>query len=241
MHDPMTQAFQIFGLRGLYYRWKRDRVLNKDGKWLDVPWKSPIITVWHCDPERDGSDDSCGWSHVRLSKDDLAWAQKEATKECTDWLSDEYSTINLWHAGNLELLAAAWTWARWRTRDVSRWKPLSHRDLSECVRLLSNAHDNLHATLRAAREERNIERLLICCLRLYRTKYRPWYRHPRWHLWHWKITIEPVRDIKRFLFSRCEKCGQRFRYGYAPVTTQWNNTGPRWFKGERKVFHSKCA
>lgn len=36
MHDPMTVAFEI-----------------------PRPW--PLVTVWHVDPERDGTDDSCDW------------------------------------------------------------------------------------------------------------------------------------------------------------------------------------
>ena len=39
MHDPMTLAFQIECIGG--------------------------FEIWHCDPETDGSDDSCRWSKYR--------------------------------------------------------------------------------------------------------------------------------------------------------------------------------
>ena len=43
MHEPMTVAFEIkslFKTRG---------------------YRNSLITVWHVDPEKDGTDDSCGW------------------------------------------------------------------------------------------------------------------------------------------------------------------------------------
>jgi len=45
MHDPMTVAFDI------RYPWKSK---NSD-------FRDNFITIWHVDPEKDGSDDSCGW------------------------------------------------------------------------------------------------------------------------------------------------------------------------------------
>lgn len=46
MHDPMSVAFEI-------YLGKQQK---KNGK-----YRSPFITIWHVDPETDGTDDSCGW------------------------------------------------------------------------------------------------------------------------------------------------------------------------------------
>ncbi|HYK57169.1 MAG TPA: hypothetical protein VEV15_11930, partial [Flavisolibacter sp.] len=46
MHDPMTVAHEI------YLGSKK----KKNGH-----YRSPLITIWHVDPEKDGSDDSCGW------------------------------------------------------------------------------------------------------------------------------------------------------------------------------------
>lgn len=49
MHDPMTVAFTI------PYPWFRRSELFPEG------YHDPFITIWHVDPERDGSDDSCDW------------------------------------------------------------------------------------------------------------------------------------------------------------------------------------
>lgn len=70
MHDPMTVAHEI------KYPWYKYKPWPKEcTKWEDIPaqsqhkhsswWKGgyreTFITIWHVDPERDGSDDSCDW------------------------------------------------------------------------------------------------------------------------------------------------------------------------------------
>lgn len=50
MHDPMTVAHEIY-------------LGNKKKK--NGNYRTPLITIWHVDPEKDGTDDSCGW-FIRL-------------------------------------------------------------------------------------------------------------------------------------------------------------------------------
>ena len=54
MHSPETVAFEIY----------LGRKQKKNGN-----YRTPLITIWHHDPEKDGTDDSCG-----------AWAKKEKIK-----------------------------------------------------------------------------------------------------------------------------------------------------------------
>jgi len=53
MHDPLTQVFQI------KYPWEK---YGKKGstEW-EKSYRDTFITIWHKDPEKDHSDDSCGW------------------------------------------------------------------------------------------------------------------------------------------------------------------------------------
>ena len=46
MHDPKSLAFEIY----------LGRKKKKNGH-----YRNPFITIWHNDPEKDGTDDSCGW------------------------------------------------------------------------------------------------------------------------------------------------------------------------------------
>src|ERR1051326_1391909 len=83
----------------------------------------------------------------------------------------------------------------------------------------------------------------------FRARSRPflakvkWYNrflHPKYHFWHWQLQVPALQNLKRWLFSRCGKCGNRFPYGYCPVSTSWDGDGPRWFRGEKHVYHNEC-
>ncbi len=50
LHDPCTVAFDI------KYPWK-----SKPSVHWPEGYRNTFLTIWHRDPERDGSDDSCGW------------------------------------------------------------------------------------------------------------------------------------------------------------------------------------
>lgn len=78
-------------------------------------------------------------------------------------------------------------------------------------------------------------------LAMYEWRKRSRFRLPvRWHIWHWRLQIHPVQHFKRWAFSRCCKCGGRFRWGTAPCSNSWHGDGPRWFRGERGVYHGNC-
>jgi hypothetical protein len=67
MHDPMTVAFEI------RYPWKK---YGKRGRTeFERNYREPFITVWHVDPEKDGSDDSCDWFGRRMTDREKAWAK----------------------------------------------------------------------------------------------------------------------------------------------------------------------
>jgi hypothetical protein len=63
------------------------------------------------------------------------------------------------------------------------------------------------------------------------TPERPWWKHPRWHIWHWRIRIHPLRDLIRWIFDRCSHCGGRFRWKEGKVGN-WNGD---------QVAHFSCA
>ena len=151
MHDPMTVAFEI--------RWPGTKKL--------------FITIWHVDPETDGTDDSCDWFGHRKTKE-------------TGWYPvylDEYEKMS--QAAREAVDFIWWAW-----------------------------NDKLG---------------------------RPWWKHPRFHFWHWRFQVHPLQDLKRWLFSRCASCGKRFSWGYAPVSDSWDSEGPSWFHSEQGVYHHKCC
>lgn len=169
MYDPMTVAFEI-----------ENPFLPK---YQVIPgyWKRPVlITVWHVDPETDGTDDSCGYISPKLDESDL--------RIIDEMLNGEFN----------------------------------YRD--------AVAGDSYF-------EKRSY---LHNILREYKRGVRPWWRHPKWHVWHWRLQIHPLQNFKRWAFSRCCVCGGRFGWGESPVSNQWHGGGPRWFRSEENVLHISC-
>lgn len=172
MHDPLTVAWEI----------KRPwPAKTKSLKWRYYP---PIVTIWHRDPERRGSDDSCDWFGSRLSREEIDAAR--------DLVTNEVDNLNPYFDG-------------------------MHPDDVDMI---------LTAQWRKAR-------------RYYAP--RPWWKHPKYHIHHWRPRVHAVLNFKRWAFSRCAGCGGRFRWGYAPVSYSWHGTGPQWFRGEAGVYHHPCS
>jgi hypothetical protein len=66
-------------------------------------------------------------------------------------------------------------------------------------------------------------------------------RRWRWHVHHWKIQIRPLQTLRRFIFERCEECGYRFPYGYAPISHQWDSPKRRFWAKDRGTYHFQCS
>ena len=237
MHDPKTVAFEIFGLRGWVHKWRRDHADKYDHQDSRFSYLSPIITIWHNDPETDGSDDSCGYSYPRMSKDLYRKAEKIAESEW-EYMFGKYP-YRYQSASAFEVLFALWSILAWR---LFKRRHLSAREMEEIASLASNPNDNLRWVIfDATRSAENAKRLGFLVLRCYLRVHRPWYRHPKWHVHHWSIQIHFTQKLKRWAFSKCEGCHKRFTWGYSPTSTSWHGSGPSWFRGESNVYHSDCT
>lgn len=74
MHDPMTVAHEI-------------KIFGRC-----------FITIWHVDPEADGTDDSCGWAFAHLNDRECEYAKyliRDEYDNLRNWFSDipEYDAI----------------------------------------------------------------------------------------------------------------------------------------------------
>lgn len=218
-------------------------------------WYWPaLVTIWHVDPETDGTDNSCGWflppsttAHralvAELVTDDLhfPYFSSPSVQQSGVVVDPEYDYRELQPGDALALISTAWTMIAWRLER----RRLTPADLVAIHDLACTRQDNLRHNLVMEPGERQdtkklLERFFYSVLRNYLRFRRPWYRKPRWHVWHWRIQIEPLLCLKRWLFSRCCVCGKRFRYGESPTSPQWDSGGPRWFHGEPHVAHGRC-
>ena len=228
MHDPMTVAFEI-----------KSPFIKRRYKGFNS--RTTLVTIWHLDPEKHGDDDSCGWAYVNLSEADVAWAEARAKEEWRFWFSPDYGSINFSDAGNLEILGTVWKEARFRAGGRARHKPLTAWDMAQIFDLMGCPGDNFGSAVRRARRgTEGLAELFSLTLRLYLTRKRPWWRRPRWHVHHWRVQFDQVQKFKRWAFSRCTHCGNRFKWGEAPVTDSWHSDGPRWFRSETGKYHMAC-
>jgi hypothetical protein len=251
MHDPMTVAFEI------KYPWRDKSPGNL--KLFPKGYRHTFITIWHVDPEADGTDDSCGWFAPKLSKDQVSRIKSISGDEAREPYFQKFLGKQIESPTEAETLL--------RQAFVIVGKVLSKEHLCEpptkrvsfseaeswACEMLGNPVDNFRTSLsflpgwssnrdedRVEDRQYHAEQFFRAIARYILRERRPWYRHVRWHFWHWKLQCQPVDQFKRWAFSRCADCGGRFTWGYSPWTNSWNGTGPLWFRSEQDVHHSDC-
>lgn len=63
-----------------------------------------------------------------------------------------------------------------------------------------------------------------------------------WHVHHWHLQVHLEQRVRRFLLERCELCGRRYPWGYAPVSHSWDAPRSRWRDGVvRRSYHHECS
>lgn len=249
MHDPMTVAFEI------KYPWR-----DKPSKFWPKGYRHTFITIWHVDPELDGTDDSCGWSRPRLSKDQKARIESISGDEAREpWYQRHYGkTIDSPTEAETLIRQAFLLVGRVFSKQHICEPPIKPVTFEEAAAwaadMLCSPVDNLRGSLSFipgyhSNSEKDQERdrqytasrFFYCIASYILKKRRRWYQHPRWHIWHWKLQIHPLQDFKRWAFTRCASCGKRFKWGQSGWTNQWNSHGPRWFKSEEDLHHDGCG
>lgn len=228
MHDPMTVAHEI------YLGPKK----KKDGR-----YSSPIITIWHVDPEKDGTDDSCGW-FIRSRHIDPAIIKKITSDfrfefEQHTWFNEggypKFSTSGI----TLDMYSKAY-WAMLVLRfpdNHNRRRKLHDRfmrkHLHNILHFAENGTDSLHSYINmkygVEKEEERLKEFVSIISADVMRKIRPWWQHPKWHLHHWKIQFHPWQRLKRRYWDKCCKCGKRGFKGSA--CGDWDGT---------KIWHSEC-
>jgi hypothetical protein len=229
MHDPCTVAFTIKS------PFARRMELTPGG--ASYRYRPTLITIWHVDPH----EDSCGRAWDPATDEDRAFAKRLAKEEFDFWTGKYVE-----HArGGIPFSAHELIWWAWKLVAIRRRGargPLTRGEEDYIQRLASNPHDNIRSTVAHAGTLEGLERFFLCVDRIYRTHHRPWYRHPRWHVHHWRIQVHAWDTFRRWAFSRCAHCGQGFEWGYSPVSHGWGSSDrPGWFQSEAGVYHHECS
>lgn len=244
MHDPMTLAWEIKS------PFKRKSSMFPKG------YRNTLVTIWHVDPETDHTDDSCGW-FMRARHGDKAVLERIVKAFDFDWdrvfKSDsgkvyytgyfypENEGAGMPNMGvtaivlNLFFIAANEVF---KVDGYTNWKKTRRwmqANLFDIMLFAENPTDSLrHDVVRfwgqeTKRDER-IHNIASCIYGWILRETRPWYKHPRYHFWHWKIQWVFGQKLWRYLFEKCAVCHKRFGFQESPVTN-WEHT---------RIWHQHC-
>lgn len=229
MHDPMSVAHEIYLGR------KRKRNGN---------YKSPIITIWHVDPEKNTlgtrRDDSCGWSSPPYTEREEQMIRKLVKDQYSQLFAkkiayeEEKSYAYICH--NQDCFGAIyWVWRAMKNLFNKKvaWQygvAVSNKEFQYIMQLATNPVDNFQWHMKGIMEPgekglKSFEEFVFLIYRTFRGYYRPWYKHPRWHIQHWKIQFHPWQNFYHKYIQKCCKCGKRGfeggRYGDWGGTKTW--------------------
>ncbi len=76
-----------------------------------------------------------------------------------------------------------------------------------------------------------IQSLASCIYGWILRRERKWWRHPRWHIHHWRIQIHAWQSFKRRFFDRCSVCGKGFK-SKESVCGDWSG---------KRIWHDRCS
>lgn len=231
MHDPRTVAFEI------RYPWKKYG--NRGQTEFERTYRSSFITIWHNDPESDGSDDSCGWFKLARHGNPTV-LKKIKGLFAFDWdasyggwftevgmprLSVQGIVVNMF-------FKAAYAYFGDRRERAMRF---IKSNLPEILLFAENNTDSLHDSITnrygSEPRERRIEAHAAIIYGWVLRAERHWYQHPRWHIWHWSLQVHPWQQLRRRFWDKCCICGKRgFPKGESAMG-DW---------GGSRLWHASC-
>lgn len=258
MHDPMTVAFEIPSIRALIPRIsfedKPPHIPMRHWNWTSrlggfwYQWPSTydhMLTVWHMDPELHGDEDSCGWFkrakhgnqevRARIRSEfsfkwdgDSGWFEKEEPP-FSGIASSGQPKFSV-SAICLDMIRTA---AYYHFGSHRRASKFMKKHLYEILWFAENPIDSMHSsiTMKYGFEKRD-ERIDSAVAVVYGWVLRaelPWYRHARWHFWHWKLQFHFFQKLKRRFFTKCVICGKHLK---------WDESAFGLYNG---IAHGKCT
>lgn len=213
------------------------------------PWIG--FDIWHIDPERPSegqrTDDSCGWFDRRPGEyaDAVQYLlnDKELMHEVRRALATRANVVGPYgheyqRMSQPQSLAVTTMVARYL--ELRRWwngqngnggahaslilrAITRQRDVSSVAfDLALNPIDNLSS----GDDPKLLIRLIAGALHRH---FKPWWKHPRWHVHHWKINFDLARNLKRMV-QPCATCRVPLGFGYSPTDI-----------GDGSLHHSRCA
>lgn len=226
MHSPKSVAFEI-------YLGKKQK---KNGS-----YRSPLLTIWHVDPETDGTDDSCGhFIRERHSNQEVLKKIKDEFNfnfKHNYWFDKEGKQIFSTIGTLMEMYrTAAWIHFKHNRKKTNRFLRKYCADIiSFAENPVDCGGDNItgkyfistNSDLLSEERFRGLAGMVYTDIL---RKERKWYRHPKWHIHHWEFQFHPFQYLKRRYWDKCSVCGKRGTKTY--FVSDWGGTKKR---------HKECS
>lgn len=257
-HKPWPKKFRHTEDKRFTWRRMQEAVPAKQLKRMDSFWdegyRDTFITIWHVDPEKDGSDDSCGWSYPKLTKrqktilHNTAWTEGHNPHflRCMSKVWDgTVADAESLHRG-LALLVNRVLHLGMSFEQLSQYAAERVHINSgvgkagDAFCFLPGWHSNNPNDSKDDRD-RYFEGMLCGVARSLLDIKRPWWKHPKWHFWHLKLQVHPWQTFRRWALSRCCKCGKGFKWGESCVSTCWDAPKLKFLRSETHIMHDRCA
>jgi len=201
MHDPMTMVGRI----------KNPFRRDKPSKLFPKGYRRSLVTIWHRDPQSDGSDDSCGWFKRARHGDPKALEaiikdfDFEWDKSYGGWFHPDGLPALSVMAITLEMISCA-AWHHFRKNHRKRARFMD-RNLRRILHFAENTTDSLHPTISGKHginpdREYRIEDLAGTCYGWVLRADQKWWQHARWHFWHWEFQVHPWQNFKCWLQAK---------------------------------------
>lgn len=183
MHDPMSVAFEI-----------NSPFRNKKGD------KRTLITIWHVDPCKDNTDDSCGIfmraRHCNQAKLKEVKSEFNFNLKHNYWFDKDgkqlFSTI-----ATLLLMYRAALWIHF-DRNRNKQDRFFRKYLADIIWFAENPTDCMGDSITNKWDDTTEGRFNGMASMIYSDicrKERKWYQHPKWHIHHWHIQFVFLRDL----------------------------------------------
>jgi len=174
---------------------------NKDGSYSYH--RDVFITIWHKDPETDGTDDSCGW-FMRSRHCDQEILKKIKSEfdfnfKHNYWFDKNdkqiFSTI-----GTLVQMYSSAAWIHFKY-NRKKHKKFMRKYLYDIIQFAENpvdcGGDNITNKWNYKDWNERFNGLAGMVYSDICRKLRKWYQHPKWHIHHWRLQFNFLRKFKK--------------------------------------------
>lgn len=254
MHDPYAVAFEI--KRPWHDRLTKEQKekkaqMERDGRSM-FRYRPSWVTIWHRD--KGGHDGACNWSWPKLTLKQreriksFAWREgreryflRSSTKkwEGSRTLAEALQRALILHVA--QLIGVKMTFDEASKRAAMTIHDPNCVDPAGEFCFLPGYHTNFpdHDTDRE--REYHFERICTNIAQGILRDRRPWYKHPRWHVHHWRIQIPVLQRIRTFLLDSCRDCKGRFVWQEGWIGYSWNNERRYWLQPLSTRTCPKCG